>query len=318
MAALARALLLSAFLAPTADGAQFFFRGAETVSRVKILYDSGKFADVVSALPSDSLAKLRGRNLRRASLYLAKSHEHLRQMEKALSVYQLGHRLFPDDVEILTGLAEFYRALRLEEEAQPLYDRILELEPANTKAHLGLAAIDRSLGFLDRSAKHYEYALEISSSDATVWRQYAEVLHEQRDDKTAELAVLRSLELNGQNTDSHLALAHIQLGLGRPDEAVATLEKVLSVAGRGKDLLSAYSLWLLEAGRAEAARKAAEEILTRYPDEVLPLWILARLDLQAGRREPAARRLKQAFEKGRGTFIAEASLVLLKELAAGR
>lgn len=309
---------VTAWLAFPAPAAQFLFRGQKTVASVKALYDSGKYAEVVSSLPSDSLAKLRGRNLRRASLYLAKSHENLKQLEKALSVYQLGHRLFPDDVEILTGLAEFYRAMRLEEEAQPLYDHILTLEPANTRAHLGLAIIDGSLGFLDRSAKHYEFALEVSSAEASVWRDYAEVLYKQRDYKTAELAVLKSLELNGQNTDAQLLLAYVQRGLERLPEAVVTLEKVITDSGRGTELLLTYSLWLLESNRFDAARKAAEEVQARSPDEALSLWILARLDISAGRREPAARRLKMAFEKGRGTFIADASYSLLKELAASR
>lgn len=281
----------------------------------KQLFDAGKYSQVITALSSETMQKMSGYSLRRATLYLAESYQRTRQLDRALSVYQLGIKLFPRDVELLIGLAKLFHDSRLEEQARPLYNRILDLEPGNIPAHLGLAEIDRALGFLSRSADHYEVALEHLENNADVWREYAEVLYQQKEYKTAELAINKSLALSPQVIDSKLDLAFIERGAGRLDEALLTLEKILTLTGRQSDLTLTDALWLIEASRFEEAQAEAQEVLKGSPSNALAHWIYARASLPYGRREAAVRHLKEAVaDSSEDSFIARASAKLLKAI----
>lgn len=277
------------------------------------LFDLGRYSEVISALPSAAMQKLHGKNLARATLLLAASHERTHRLDKALSVYQLGIKLYPNDIPLLAGLAQLYHASHLEEQAQPLYNKILAAEPDNTTAHLGLASINHTLGLLDKSAQHYEEALERLQDNAAIWRDYAEVLYAQREYKTAELAIERSLALSPQILDSNLDLAFIQRAQGRLPEALATLEKVLALTGNQPEILSAYALWLLEAGKTAQALAQAELILKNAPADPLGRWIRARIHLASGQRDLAAKDLAVAAESNPDSFIAKTAAALLKQ-----
>lgn len=287
---------------------------AEPLTAPKRLFDAGKYSEVIPALPSQTMQKLRGKDLRLATLFLAVSYERTRQLDKALSVYQLGIKLFPKDIDLLEGLARLFHTSHLEEQSQALYNKILEIEPNNTSAHLGLASIDRILGFLDRSAKHYETALEQVKDSAGIWREYAEVLYEQRDYKTAELAILKSLELSPQIIDSKLDLAFIQRAQARSSEALASIEEALALTGNPADLVATYALWLLEAEKFRDALAQSTALLKEAPSDPLARWIRAEANLRLGRRGAAIEDLEIAAASDPDSFIAKTSNVLLKQL----
>ena len=269
---------------------------------------------VIASLPSGAMQKLHRKNLARATLLLAASYERSHRLDKALSVYQLGIKLYPNDIPLLAGLAELYHASHLEEQAQPLYNKILAAEPKNTTAHLGLASINHTLGLLDKSAQHYEEALEQLKDNAAIWRDYAEVLYAQREYKTAELAIERSLALSPQILDSNLDLAFIQRAQGRLPDALATLEKVLALTGNQIEILSAYSLWLLEAGNPAQAMVQAELILKNAPADPLGRWIRGRLHLASGRSDLAAKDFAVAAAFDPDSFVAKSAATILKQL----
>lgn len=278
------------------------------------LFDLGRYSEVIAALPSAAMQKLHRKNLARATLLLAASYERTHRLDKALSVYQLGINLYPNDIPLLAGLAELYHASHLEEQAQPLYKKILAAEPKNTTAHLGLASINHTLGLLAKSAEHYEMALEQLKDNAALWRDYAEVLYAQREYKTAELAIERSLALSPQILDSNLDLAFILRAQGRLGEALATLEKVLALTGNQTEILSAYALWLLEAGKPAQALAQAELILKSAPADPLGRWIRAKIYLASGKRDLAAKDLAAAAASNPDSFVAKTAAVLLKQL----
>jgi tetratricopeptide (TPR) repeat protein len=204
----------------------------------------------------------------------------------------------------------------LEEQAEPIFLKILQIHPNNETAHLGLAEIDRALGFLDRSAQHYEKALETMGKHAWAWRDYAETLLEQRDYKTAELAIRQALQIS-TNTDSLVVLAIIQRGGGKLKEALETLAGVLAQKPERLDLLLMRGLWLVEDGRLEAALGDAEAVLKNSPVDPLALWLRARVLIQTGQRNQARKDLEAASQLSRqAPFVAKASetfLSLLKQ-----
>lgn len=314
-----RALALAALLsAAPASAGLFASRLSDPLEGPKKLFDAGKYAEVIAKLSPEAMQRLRGGDLKNAYLYLAESHEKTGRLEKAIGVYQLAATLYPRDAEVLTRLASLLHQAGLEEQAEPLYQKILKLKPDSAAAHLGLAEIDHSLGFLDRSAQHYEKTLEAMETAAAVWRDYAQVLLERRDLKTAELAIQRSLSL-GPDDDSAVLLAFIQRAQSRLDEALQTLEAVLAQAPKRTELTLTRALWLIEAGRHAPALAAVESVLKETPDDPLARWIRARLHLKADRANLALRDLEAAAAASRrAPFVAEAASALLAQLKAGR
>ena len=284
-----------------------------SIKPVRRDFEYGRYDKVIADLSPAAMQKLRGAALRDAYLYLAESHERVGRLDEALGDYQLATKLYPTDAELLVHKAQLMHDTGLEEQAQPLYEHILELQPGNAHAHRGLAEIDRALGFLDRAAEHYEAALEKLSSDAGVWRDYAEVLYARRDYKTAELAVRKALELS-PDADSFIDLALIQRGAGDLEGAVATL-KGLGTADPG--IARALALCLLEAGKLDEARRATEALLAQAPGDPLGLYLRGRLDWKAGRPEEAVKSFAIVAAGGKtAPFLAQVSATLLKTLKA--
>ncbi len=281
---------------------------------VRADFEAGRFARVVSALSPTAMQKLRGQDLRQAYFYLAASHERGGRLDEALGVYQLATKLYPKDAGLLVHQARIMHETGLEEQAQPLYEKILKLQPDNAHAHRGLAEIDRALGFLDRAAEHYELALEKLSSEPGVWRDYAEVLYDRREYKTASLAARKALSLS-PDAESFVVLAMIQRASGELGEAIATLQSL----GRTPGVVRALALFLLEAGRFEDARRETGALLALDAADPLGLYLKARLDWKAGRPEAAAKSLASAAASGKAApFLSQVSAALLEELKAAR
>lgn len=308
-----------AFLLILCGSSQALWRRAgDPLGPARGLFEAGRYAEVVSSLELSAMQKLRGRNLRQAYLYLGESQERLGFPDKALGVYQVAVKLFPEDAELLTQTARLLHASGLDEQAQPLYDQVLALQPENTLANLGLAEIDHSLGFLDRSAQRYEKALQGDlAAKAGLWRAYAEVLHQQKDYVTAEEAARKAISL-AREPESIVDLAFILRSQGRHREAVETLSELIGSKPQ-TPLRRLLTLWLIEEGRLEPAAALCAELLRQEPDEPLNRYLSARLHLKAGRRGQAAKDLELAaagFKKA--PFVAKVSAEMIKGIEAGR
>lgn len=277
-------------------------RGAQDVEALQAQYNAGRYESVITQLDPVGLQRLRGHSLRRGYILLGASYEKAGHPDRALGVYQVGARLFPRDQELLTRLAQLMHSSGLDEQAQPLYEHILKVNSDNPYAHLGLAEIDRTLGFLDRSAEHYERALEGLSDRAGIWQDYAELLYQARDYRTAELAVRRAQSLDSKDT-STLDLALILRELGRADEALAELEPLAKAGNVGA--IRARALWLMESGRDEQARTEVEALERQAPGDALALYVRARLELKAGRKAQALDELRLAAQGKESPFTVQ-------------
>jgi tetratricopeptide (TPR) repeat protein len=165
------------------------------------LFDQRRHREVVGALTPEFMQSLRGTDLRQAYILLGESLDALGRPDEALGVFQLGAKLFPKNVDLLTRLGGSLHRAGLDEQARPAYLKALSYEPRHFGAHHGLARIDRGLGFLERAADHYEAALETLGGDASVWREYAETLLAQRDWRTAALALERARSIEPENAE---------------------------------------------------------------------------------------------------------------------
>ncbi|OGR87584.1 MAG: hypothetical protein A3J74_06585 [Elusimicrobia bacterium RIFCSPHIGHO2_02_FULL_57_9] len=304
-------LLIVLGLAGAAASAPVLPSGSDRLIRSKQLFEAGNFSEVIAGLSPEAMQKLRKDDLRQAYFLLGVSYERSQQGDKALGVYQLGAKLFPKDINLLSQLAYLLHRSGLEEHAAPVYRKVLDIHRNNAAAHLGLGQIDHSLGYLERSTQHYEKALEEWKGNAGVWRDYADVLLEMKDYKTAELAVNKALDLSRNNPESLVQLAFVQRGSGRLSEALKTLEAAIQHHPRRKDISLLRALWLLEADRFQEAGTSAQEALNADPNNALARWIRARVHLQAGRGREARRDLEAAAAgKPQALFVSRLSAAM--------
>ena len=312
-ALLALALLCAA--APAGAWRLFGEPSDKKIVPIQILSDQNKAADVLAALTPDFVQSLRGTDLRQAYILKGDNLDRLGRSDEALGVYQLGVRLFPKNVDLLTRQAGLLHRTGLDEQAQPLFLKALEYEPRHFGAHLGLAEIYRHLGFLDRSASHYESALETLDERASVWRDYAETLLAQRDWTTADLALQRALTLEPKNPDGRVLLGFARRAQGDLPGALSALDDALA-RGAGVGAKRAKALWLIESGRYAAALTVADEILRAVPGDAAAVWARARAQAAKGLTAKAVAELAPLTVGPRADFSAGAARALRDALTA--
>ncbi|MEK7389450.1 MAG: tetratricopeptide repeat protein [Elusimicrobiota bacterium] len=280
---------------------------------IQRLSDSNKPAEVVAALTPEFLQSLRGTDLRQAYVLRGDNLVQLGRADEALGVYQLGVKLFPKNVDLLTRQAGLLHRTGLHEQAQPLFLKALEHEPKHFGAHLGLAEIFRRLGFLERSAFHYEGALETLDQNARVWRDYAETLLAQRDWLTADLALRRAQALEPDNPEGRILTGFARRAQGDLQGALNALDEALARGG-GIGAKRAKALWLLEAGRTAQALAAADEVLRENPNDAAAVWTRSRVFLSQGQHEKASAALSRLASDPRHDFSSRAASALRDSL----
>ncbi|MDE2143178.1 MAG: tetratricopeptide repeat protein [Elusimicrobia bacterium] len=310
------ALLLAALLAAPGAARAWRLFGEPSdgkVRPVQELNDAGKPRAVLAALTPEFLQTLRGTDLRQAYILMGDSHDKLGKPDQAISDYQLGVTLFPKNVDLLSRQGMLLHREGLDQQARPLLLRVLAIEPNHGLAHQGLAEIDRKLGFLDRSASHYEIALEAADKRADLWRDYAEVLLAMRDDRTADLALRRALQLDPKNPEAHVLFAFARRARNDYPAALSALDDAAAL-GAGEGAQRAKALFLLEAGRLDEAAAQAELVLRAVPGDGAALWVLGRVKLARGDDEGAIHVLEGVkAADGGNAFAAQAAKTLVLE-----
>lgn len=308
-------LLLLLLLASPARAWRLFGEASDKKIRpVQELHDARKHQEVLAALTPDFISTLRGTDLRQAYVLKGNSLDILGRADEALGVYQLGVKLFPKNVDLLTRQGDLLHGTGLDEQARVFYMKALLYEPRHFGAHLGLAEIDRRSGFLDRSASHYEIALETLDGRADVWRSYAETLLAQRDWTTAELAIARSIMIDPQNPEGHVLTAFARRAQGDLPGALKALDAGLEL-GAGVGVRRAKGLWLIESDRHVEAAAVADAILKDEPGDAAALWTRARARMAAGRYADASADLAALSPDARQDFTSRAARGLRAKLA---
>ncbi len=192
--------------------------------------------------------------------------------------------------------------LHLELAQVDLLLHIGRMEPARrmlnrlSRRHPESAEVETALGFHEMSRREYtkarahlERAIRLGSTEASTFFEYAVLLRDTgggRDQVAANLR--RAIELNAQYAEAHFLLGLMASEQGRHAEAVEPLEKAASLLPRQATFWHALAMAHHQAGRPEAARRAAAKTLAAAATESEKEMALALRKLTESRPAPAS------------------------------
>lgn len=298
-----------------------FTRGSlaiDPLSAQRELYSRGSFQQAAAALTPEVMARLPRRHRSEGHALLARSLEASGRLDEALSAYQYGEALYPDNLELLSGLAWLLHRQGLDDRARPLFERIVDIHPNNASGNLGLSEILRAQGDFAQAQVRIETALSEAgwAENPAVQRDYAELLADRQLYEAAARAADKSLSLT-RTPDTLVVAARIARQRGLSPDAYALLAESLSLDPGRDEARRERALWLLEDGRLDDATAEAQGLLDRVPGDALAFWVRGVARARQGDFPGARADLGAAAARRReNPFIARAALAFLQELHA--
>ncbi len=307
------ALILLGPSLPAQASWNIFAPRKDPLAKEKELFQEGRYKEVIKDLGRDQFQYYRGKNLARAYFYIGQSYEYTDHLGRALGFYELGVKLFPNDLRLAAALALLLHRAGLETNAEPLFKKILRAHPNNAEAHLGLAEIDANLGFLKRSVHHYQATLKSVPENADIWRHYAEVLMRLRQFLDAEFAAKKSLALN-PDPKTEMDIAFIERDKGNLDQALSLLDSPNLNSKYGVKAERLKGLWLLEDNQVAKAILTAKNVQRVSPDDPIAHWILAQAALNRGQISKAKKELGLIQNSQKHSFVYKAAQAFLQSI----
>ncbi len=158
---------------------------------------------------------------------LADIYNNLKQLDKAIPLYEKLLGLNPEDTALIRHLADIYNNLKEFEKAAALYEKLLELDPDNTALIRHLADIYNNLKQLDKAIPLYEKLLGLNPEDTALIRHLADIYNNLKEFEKAAALYEKLLELDPDNTALIRHLADIYNNLKDYDKVIPLYEKLL-------------------------------------------------------------------------------------------
>jgi tetratricopeptide (TPR) repeat protein len=155
----------------------------------------------------------------------------------------------------------------LREEARKAYQRALEIDPKNVEAHLALANFYARQEDFDHAIAQYQRGLQANPKSTQLWSQEGVCYAHKKDYPHALQSLAKAHELDPENRDLAVNYGLLLAHLGRPQEAVPVLTKVMSKA----DANTFVARMLQHNNQPEQARQYVQAALREQPTHRLAL-----------------------------------------------
>lgn len=163
------------------------------------------------------------------------AYEGLGNTAEALGCYRHALKLAPDDIPALEKAAQLeYDAGH--PEGIPLLEHVLRLRPNDVTSHGMLAVLQYQKGDCAGAVVHFEKAAALLESKAPALHAYGACLVKLKRFDKAGAVFEKSMALNPGDGRERQVLASVQLMARRPEQAIATLEPLLSAKPDGASL----------------------------------------------------------------------------------
>ena len=168
-------------------------------------------------------------------------------------------------------------------------------------------------GNLVKAQLEFRNALQIEPQLAPAWYGLGRVQEGQQAWRAAFNAYSRAVELNPADEDARVKRGALLFAGGRPDEARAEAEAVLSAQPNDAGALALRGAVALEQGDVDAAAADAQAALQADPARVDALTLLADVRLQQGQSDAAVALLERAIAADPDSSVLKLRLAALLE-----
>ncbi len=185
-------------------------------------------------------------------------------------------------------------------EAARVLEQALAYEPDNVTLLNNLAIAYPRQGRLDEAHQTLQHALRVDDQKfSTYLNLSAWALRSRQPEQAlayADAAVARA----GEMYQTHLNRARVLVALGRDEEALASLEAAVRLNSRSPEPFAMLADQLVRLGRFDEAQPLYEDALSVAPD-FFPAYLgMARIHMEQGQMDDAARAVRQAGELAPG------------------
>ena len=161
--------------------------------------------------------------------------EALRKLERnedAIERYRAVLELDPDFAPAHAGLGYALMQLKRYDEVLEPLARSVSLQPESPDAayrHVAMGAASEEMGRTEAAAEHYARALEIDPRSAAALGSFAVLRFRQQRYEEALGFYGTLIEIGEANAQTHANLGAVLYNMGRPEEALASLERALAL-----------------------------------------------------------------------------------------
>ena len=246
----------------------------------------------------------------KAYSYLGRCYDAQGAYDKAITVYNLAHGLYPENDLFSGRLASIYLKTGFYDIAVPLFEKVLEVRSYDVEANAGLARCYASMGFLLKAKIYYSRAAILGDfSDLELLKEYAAQMLRKRDWEEAGLIAGYGVKLAPGEAVFYKVMSRVSAGRGDYKAAAGHMRSAIQLAPAGGDLAAELALLELLSGNYEAALSALPAAETRH--SALLLVIRGMALHKKGERSRALGYFKEAAESG-VPFISSFAAALMK------
>ena len=217
------------------------------------------------------------------------------EYEQALSLYDAAIKVRPEFPEALFQRANALVSLRRYAEAEKSFQRVMELRSDWALPQAALGAMLQRLGRSAEAERYLEGALTIEPGNAIALGALAELRLRAGAERTALENLLKRLEKatvdEGATASLWAARSQVEKELGKITEAMASINRALSLDSKSGSALMARAELSLAARDFESAIKDAQAAREIAPQSLTGTLFLAHVLASAGRVDEALKLL---------------------------
>ncbi len=213
--------------------------------------------------------------------------------------------------------ADKFRLIGFCDKAIPLYEEVLHNMPKETAAMYGMARCYQEQGETENALRWYKEAIKHQPDNPWYRRYLIELLDRQGAYAQAASQAGQLLQIAPDNPEYYYLSAYYQARSGAYDQALKTLDRLEKRIGPSYELLERRYLLLLDQGALKKAEKTIKDYLSKRPEDVSALYLLADLYRKTQNWKKARQVYENILQLSPHEKAAEAGLAEVQRHAGG-
>ncbi len=200
------------------------------------------------------------------------------KLDKAISLFKMHLKLYPEDVIVHSLLALYNTGLKRTDEALASYLKILEIDPLQYPIYLSIGKLYEDNGQYKEALKHYQTAARHLPNSVEPFTATGTLNEKLGNFEAARAAYEKALLLNPRNINALVTLTSIQYKSGRFGDALKQLHEALDISQSSKEKTQVYQAlkdFHAMKGQMKKSLEYEELLLESMADYTLPILLPA-------------------------------------------